>query len=132
MEVYAQPSEGLTFNSLVKFASIDGEDYDKGDVIGRFQLPERWFAVAEPTVVPKKGNENNNEEGEYILWIATHVPEGVKWQDVANDYDGSSMQSKVFILDGDNVDAGPVYSATLPFHVPYGLHSGFIDWKHMK
>ena len=128
LEIYAKPSEGLTFNTVVKMAAIDNEEYNKGDVIGRFQLPERWFAVSEPTVVAKKGKD----DGEYVLLIATHVPEGVNWKDVAKDFDKSSMTSKVFIVDGENMNAGPVYSATLPFHVPYGLHSEFIDWEQMK
>ena len=127
LEVYSQPTTGVTFDSVVKFAAKAQNGSQKGEVIGRFQLDERWFAVSEPTVVPKE-----NKEGEYILLIATRFPPGMKWRDVARDYDGASLVSKVFILDGDNFDDGPVYSATLPHHVPYGLHSGFIDWEHMK
>ena len=127
LELYTQPNTGVTFDAVVKFAAIANNSYEKGDVMARFQLPERWFAVSEPTVVPK-----HEAEGEYILLIASHVPERVTWQEVANDYDGSSLTSKVFIVDGGDLDAGPVYSATLPYHVPFGLHSGFIEWKHMK
>lgn len=129
LKVYTQPNTGVTFDSVVKFAALAGDGYEKGDVIGRFQLQDRWFCVSEPTVVPKVGQEG---EGEYILLIASHVPEGVTWEDVANDYDGSPLTSKVFLLDGDDLDVGPQYSASLPFHVPYGLHSGYIDWEHMK
>jgi carotenoid cleavage dioxygenase-like enzyme len=64
--------------------------------------------------------------------IATHVPVGVSWMDVTTNYDEATLTSKVMILDGDDLDAGPVYTAALPYHVPYGLHSSFIDWKHMS
>ena len=129
LEVYSQPKIGAIFDSVIKLAAINNNGHKKGDVMARFKLPERWFAVSEATVVPKVGQEG---EGEYILLIASHVPEGVTWQDVAKDYDGSPLTSKVFIVDGDDLDAGPVYSATLPYHVPVGLHSSFIDWEHMK
>lgn len=124
-----QPNTGVSFDAVVKFAAMETNGYQKGDVMGRFQLPERWCAVSEPTVVPKVGQKG---EGEYVLLIATHVPAGVTRRDVSRDFDGCSLSSKMFIIDGDDLDAGPVYSATLPCHVNFGLHSGFIDWEHMQ
>lgn len=129
LQVFQQPKEGVTFDSVLKFAAIDTPGCDKGDVMARFVLPARWFFVSEPTVLPKIGKAG---EGEYVLLIATHCPEGLNWEQVAADYDASPLQSKVFLLDGDDLDKGPVYTATLPFHIPYGLHSGFVDWEHMK
>jgi carotenoid cleavage dioxygenase-like enzyme len=127
LEVFAQPKDGVSFDTVIQFAAIDTDKHAKGDVMSRFTLPRRWFAITEPTVVPKQG-----VEGEYIMIIATHVPVGVSWMDVTTNYDEATLTSKVMILDGDDLDAGPVYTAALPYHVPYGLHSSFIDWKHMS
>eukprot|EP00797_Seminavis_robusta_P017085 Sro254_g100160.2 (306) ;mRNA; r:31987-32904 len=127
LEVYAQPQEGVIFGAIAKLAAVDSDKFNKGDVVGKFAMPEGFAVMTEPTVVPKV-----DQDGEYILIIANYVPKGVNWKDVANDYDAAPIQSKVMMLDGDDLDAGPVYSATLPYHVPYGLHSGFIDWKNLK
>jgi len=129
LQVYRQPNEGVSFGGILKLAAVETSDFKKGDVIGQFMLPDRWFAVSEPTVLSKVGKEG---EGEYVLIIATNVPEGITWKDVAADYDGAPLQSKVFLLDGDDMNKGPIYSASLPFHVNYGLHSEFIDWEHLK
>ena len=129
LNVYMQPKEGVSFGTILKLSALDTGIYKKGDIMGRYDLSERWFLVSEPTVLPKKGKRG---EGEYVVFIATNVPEGVSWETVASDYDESTLESKVIILDGDNLDKGPLYSATLPYHVPYGLHSAFIDWEYMK
>ena len=129
LHVYQLPRIGATFDSVIKLAAMDAKDHNKGDLIGKFQMPSDWYLVTEPTVVPKHGRE-----GEYLLLIATHVPEGVSWDQVEKDdnNDAALVQSKVMIVDGDNLAAGPLYSATLPHRVPYGLHSGFLHWDHMK
>jgi carotenoid cleavage dioxygenase-like enzyme len=106
----------------VKFAGTTTDEHQKGDIIGQFTFPERFFGVSESTVIPKKGND-----GEYMAVIATNVPEGVTWQDVQKD--SSLAKSQAMILDGDALEAGPVYTATLPYMVPFGLHSSFVGWE---
>lgn len=127
-EIHQQPKEGMMPGGVVKFALRDDDSKGivKGGVVGTYQFLDRWFPVSEPTVVPKQGDG----KGEYVLIIATHVPEGTLWMDVAKG--NEACQSKVFVLDGDDLDAGPVFSSILPGRVPYGLHSAFVEWDTLK
>lgn len=100
-----------------------------GDVVSRFDLPEGWHAVSEPTVVAKTGGD-----GHYVLLVATFVP---KADDNAADHvmvatDGKSMRTQFLVLDGDDISRGPVTSINLPHHVNYGLHSQFVPWEVLK
>ena len=104
--------DGITKHSLRE--SDDGAS--KGDEVGKFILPDGWFSVSEATIVPKEG-----KEGDYVLMIATNVsPDSER-----------PLTSHVLILDGDNLDRGPVAAFNLPFFVPYGLHSHFVEWSKM-
>ena len=123
LDMYQQPKEGVVFDGVVKLAATDMDGHQKGDVIGRFSLPGRWYAVSESTVIPKE----NEQGGEYVAVIATNIPESVTWQDVEKD--PSMAESQVIILDGADLESGPIYTATLPYMVPYGLHSGYFGWE---
>lgn len=129
-EIHKQPKEGMAPGGIAKFALKDDKSKGivKGDVVGLYKSPDRWFPVSEPTVVPKQGDDC--EKGEYVLMIATHVPEGTSWTDVAKD--NEACQSKVFVLDGDDLSAGPIFSSVLPDRVPYGLHSAFVEWDKLE
>ena len=109
------PREGITFFGYVKQALVDTDEYQKGDVIGKYHLPADWYPVSEPTVVTNDGKE-------YVLGIATHATEESDRQ----------LRSHVFVLDGDDMDAGPVSAFELPHCVPYGLHSHFTPWSTLK
>jgi len=130
LNVYKTPNEGILLDCVVKFALDDDEKQNikKGDVIGRFVLPKGWYAVTEPTIAPK-------EDGSvYVMVVGTKVPlmeNNVvpSIECIAND---NVVLSRVFVLDGDNLNDGSVWEFDLPYHVPYGLHSAFLDWKHMK
>ena len=126
LEVFRQPKVGLTLGGIVKLALTDGDGYSKGDVVSEFQLAEDWYLVSEATVLPKVSGGN----GDYVTVIATHVPPGVSWQDVAKD--DSLCTSKVLVLDGENLEAGAVFAAVLPKRVNYGLHSAFVDWESLR
>lgn len=126
LSVCRLPQEGITLDGVIKFALANDGSSMKGDVLDRFVLPVQWYAVTEPTVVAKQGTEN----GEYVILIATHIPSDTLLSDVENGTSG--VKSQVQILDGDNLSAGPVFSAELPYWVPYGLHSSFVNWKQMK
>jgi carotenoid cleavage dioxygenase-like enzyme len=106
-----------------KLALTDKDDMQKGDVVGQFVLPEDWYSVSEPTVVPKKG-----KSGEYVMLIATHVPKGTLW---LNKDDMEALKSQILLLDGDDIDMGPIWTADLPYYVPYGLHSSFVPWDKL-
>lgn len=118
------PAQGILLDGVSKLALRDQEDVKKGDAIGRYVLPEDWYSVSEPTLVPKKGTTS----GEYVLMIATNAPKGTSWQ---SKEDIAKLKSQVLLLDGDRLEDGPVWSAELPYHVPYGLHSCFVDWETM-
>ena len=45
----------------------------KGTVVDRFVLPEHWYTVSEPTVVPKTTTDGS-DGGVYVLLAVTHVP----------------------------------------------------------
>lgn len=115
------PGQGILLDGVSKLALVDQNGMKKGDVVGRYVLPEDWYAVSEPTLVPKKGKAS----GEYVLMIATNAAKGTSWQ---SEQDMAALKSQVLLLDGDRLEAGPVWSCDLPHHVPYGLHSCFVEW----
>jgi carotenoid cleavage dioxygenase len=116
LETHRQPKTGINIDGITKFNS-------QGTVVGRYTVPNsRWFVVSEPTVVAK----TNGADGEYVLLIITNVPPG-NWGDIRDE----QLTSKFLILDGDQLDQGPVWSCTLPHHIPYGLHSLFAPWETM-
>ena len=119
------PGQGILLDGISKLALADNDDFKKGDVVGRYVLPDDWYSVSEPTLVPKKGKDN----GEYVLMIATKAPKGTSWQ---NKEDLAALKSQVLVLDGGRLADGPVWSADLPHHVPYGLHSCFVEWDKMQ
>jgi carotenoid cleavage dioxygenase len=123
LKVNKQPQQGILLDGLKKLALTDKDDTQKGDVVGEFVLPEDWYSVSEPTVIPKK-----DKSGEYVLLVATHVPNGTLWQ---NKDDLEALKSQILLLDGDRLDMGPIWTADLPYHVPYGLHSSFVQWETM-
>ena len=128
LKVHKSPAEGILLDGIVKFALKDNDvtGTKKGDVVGRFTLPDTWYSVSEPTVVKKR----DDETGTYVLMIATQVPEGISFQQVATG--AARLRSQVLVLDGDDLNCGPVCTLDLPFHVPYGLHSAFLKWEKMK
>lgn len=118
------PAQGILLDGVSKLALRDQDGVKKGDVAGRFVLPDDWYSVSEPTLVAKKGKEG----GEYVLMIATHAPKGTSWKSKA---DMAKLKSQVLLLDGDRLEDGPVWTADLPHHVPYGLHSSFVEWDKL-
>ena len=129
LRLYKTPGEGILIDRVVKFALTDDthEGVQRGDVLGRFKLPPGFYGVTEPTIVPKMGNENEC----YVVVAGTQVPETEvpSDEDIANN---NCLLSRIFVVDGENLDAGAVWEFDLPYHLPYGLHSGFLDWEHMK
>jgi Retinal pigment epithelial membrane protein len=119
------------FDGVVKLALEDNDKKDirKGDVVGKFVLPQNWHCVSEPTIVRK----TNGVDGNYVLLIATqvtdHVPSSTSTVEIVDS--DFSMKSKVVVLDGDNLDK-VVFALDLPYKIPYGLHSMFLDWDNMK
>ena len=114
---YSNPVQGILLDGITKHSLRESDDgASKGDEVGKFILPDGWFSVSEATIVPKEG-----KEGDYVLMIATNVsPDSER-----------PLTSHVLILDGDNLDRGPVAAFNLPFFVPYGLHSHFVEWSKM-
>jgi len=130
---FKTPTDGVLLDGVVKFALENDAERDLvvGDVASRFDLPNGWHLVSEPTAVAKVGGD-----GEYILLLATYVPPGDD-DDNKETYatiatDGTSMKTQLLILDGDCISNGPVTSVDLPYHVNYGLHSEFVSWDLME
>lgn len=131
-QVYKAPQEGIIFDGIIKLALQNDKlrGIRKGDVIGRYVLPKNWYCVSEPTVVPKTSGT-----GTYILivatWIVDKSPASTTVTMDAIEEGFSSMKSRLIVLDGDKVDK-VVFALDLPYHVPCGLHSMFLDWDKMK
>ena len=123
LEVYKMPRIGLLLNGITKLSLRDDDATTKGSVLGKYTLPDRFFGVSEPTVVPKTSDQG----GEYIVLVATYIPEGEhSWKDIPNE----RLFSRVIILDGDTMEE--VWSRDLPHHVNYGLHSEYVPWEMLK
>jgi carotenoid cleavage dioxygenase-like enzyme len=115
---HKQPFTGITLDGVVKLCLKDGvAGCKKGDVLSSFSFPPRWMGVSEPTVVSK-----TDGTGDYVLQIATYVPP---------EESGGPLLSRVVLLDGDQLDQGPVWQCDLPHHVHYGLHSMYLNWESM-
>lgn len=134
MKIYKAPEEGILLAGVVKFALEDNEasGVTKGDVLGTFSLPDTWYAVSEPTVVAKQRGSDEERGGVYILLIATQVTDEALSQYSWERHEDLALRSQMLIFDGNDLDAGPVYALDLPYHVPYGLHSSFLEWDKMK
>ncbi|GKY90763.1 hypothetical protein MPSEU_000049200 [Mayamaea pseudoterrestris] len=113
LRVNRNPKVGITLDGVVKL-SLSGDD--NGRVLSRYTLPQRWYGVSEPTVVPKK-----DSEGCYVFVVATQVP---------LEAPTNMETSRVILLDGDDLSR-VVWEAELPFTVPYGLHSSYIPWDEL-
>jgi carotenoid cleavage dioxygenase len=128
LTVYKNPGEGILIDRVVKFSLVDNveEGIQKGDVIGRFKMPPDFYGVTEPTIVPKLGSG----KGSYCVVVGTQVPE----TDVPSheDIEKNGLISRIFVVDCEALDAGAVWEFDLPYHLPYGLHSGFLNWEDMK
>jgi len=127
LTVYKNPGEGILIDRVVKFSLVDNVDegVHKGDVIGRFKMPPDFYGVTEPTIVPKIGSG----KGSYCVVVGTQVPETVPSHE---DIEKNGLISRIFVVDCEDLDAGAVWEFDLPYHLPYGLHSGFLNWEHMK
>ena len=82
-------------DGVVKFALRDDttKGVTKGDVIGRYQLPDSWHCVTEPIVVRKTTGTGN-----YIILGTTKVVDLTPDATTINE-DDFIRKSKVIILD---------------------------------
>jgi carotenoid cleavage dioxygenase-like enzyme len=124
------PQVGVLLDGLVKLSTE--EDDTAGQVLDRYTLEQGWHFVSEPTVVTKTSGD-----GHYIVLCATFVPpedassrSGTTHDELARD--GSSLRSRLLVLDGESISSGPVSIIELPYHMNYGLHSMFLPWDKMK
>jgi Retinal pigment epithelial membrane protein len=97
----------------------------KGDIIGKFELPKSWYGVTEATVVDKV-----NGRGQYVIIGATQILDTTPCALYIAE-EQFVRKSKLFILDGEKMEK-PVYSLDLPYVLPYGLHSLYLDWDQLQ
>lgn len=132
LRLYKAPDEGVLFDGFIKFAMTDNEEagVKKGDMVDKYTISENWYPVSEPTIVGKKNPDGSDKEGSYLVFLESHVPEEVpSWEEIEQD---NVLRSRVVLLDTENLGAGPVWTMDLPYHVPYGLHSHFLEWDKLK
>lgn len=89
------------------FAAIARLDGDTGDMT-RWQAPAGHL-VGEPVPVVKEGAGERDD----AVWLLAVV------------YDPAIHRSRVVVLDGEAIEAGPVAEIHLPHHVPLGFHGNF-------
>ncbi|KAJ1493897.1 hypothetical protein T484DRAFT_1767139 [Baffinella frigidus] len=132
-------------------------DLQTGETKGRWDAPEHWFVVSEPTFVPKKGSSpGNGDQGYLLVWITrplnaagTHVRGGDAPLHDPEIADESDRPSRLMILDaaslappsssdsisplrsGEVLGAGAVAAVALPGSVPYGLHSAWLPFDEL-
>lgn len=119
------PHAGVLLNSVIKFSTNEGS---AGDVVSRYDLEPGWHFCSEPTVVTK-----TSQKGHYVLLYTTFVPENdardKSYDEMARD--GSSLRSRLLVLDGDDISSGPRSIVDLPYHMNYGLHSLYLPWDKL-
>lgn len=119
------PQVGVLLDGVVKFSVVEET---AGAVVDRYTLEPGWHFCAEPTPVTKTSGD-----GVYLLLIATFVPEegdrSLPYDVMARD--GTSLKSRMIILDSEDMESGPVTKIGLPHHVNYGLHGMFLPWEKM-
>lgn len=122
------PQVGVLLDGVVKFST---EEETAGQVLDRYFLDPGWHFCSEPTAVTKTSGD-----GHYILLYSTFIPEepssrsNKSHDELARD--GSSLRSRLLVLDGDSIGSGPVSILELPYHMNYGLHSLFLPWDKLK
>jgi Retinal pigment epithelial membrane protein len=122
------PQEGIMFDGCVKLALEDDtkKGVKKGDLLGKYTLPDTWHAVTEPTVIDK-----TDGSGEYVIMGVTQIIDhSPTCTEVKEDH--FFRRSRLIVLDGDQLDGKPVYSLNLPRPLPYGLHSLYLEWDKLK
>mmetsp|Transcript_13422 Transcript_13422/g.20401 ORF Transcript_13422/g.20401 Transcript_13422/m.20401 type:complete len:590 (+) Transcript_13422:283-2052(+) len=132
---FKTPEAGVLLDSVIQFAVRDSEDgqVTKGTVVGRYDLPEGWHCVSEPTIVTKTIGE-----GCYCLVATTYVPPKIADDRELGEHvqvatDGKSMKTQLHILEGADISNGPVTVIDLPEsrHINYGLHCLYLPWDKL-
>ena len=107
--IYGPPSEGILIDRVVKF-DLRGDDDAFADA---WTLPENFWLVSEPTVVPK--SDGRLGDGVWVLAFGTSTAP-------------ARQKTHVYVLDGEDLASGPACVVELPgAGLPYGLHSCWVD-----
>jgi len=116
---FGPPDEGIFIDGVVRFdlrrdfpgdAAVDDVDA----VAEAWTAPPGYSLVSEPTYVGTEGG------GGHVLVFGTAVAAG------------GTRDSKLFVLDGDDLKAGPTCVVDLPGDVPYGLHSCWVPEADLR
>ena len=108
--IYGPPSEGILIDRVVKFDLRGGGDDAFADA---WTLPENFWLVSEPTVVPK--SDGRLGDGVWVLVFGTSTAP-------------ARQKTHVYVLDGEDLASGPACVVELPgAGLPYGLHSCWVE-----
>jgi hypothetical protein len=126
------PQKGITFDGCVKLALEDDSvnNIKKGDVLGKYTLPDTWHAVTEPTVIDK----TDNSDSTYVIMGITQIIDRNPFSfDKVTIDQFEKRQSKLIVLDGNDLNNTiPVYAINLPHPLPYGAHSLYVEWDKLQ
>lgn len=148
---YGPPFQGILIDGVVKL------NLRTGKVAGRWQAPEGYFIVSEPTFVPRDGSEaGDGDEGYLLVWLSSAAQVATRAGDDASVGAGDGLicvpeaadgrASRLYVIDASKMppaesDAdielseafndGAVAAMELPGAVPYGLHSCWVPWEEL-
>ena len=107
--IYGPPAEGILIDRVVKF-DLRGD----GDAFAdAWTLPENFWLVSEPTIVPKR--DGRFGDGVWVLVFGTSTAP-------------ARQKTHVYVLDGEDLASGPACVVELPgAGLPYGLHSCWVE-----
>ena len=121
---YGPPFEGILINAIVKL------DLSTGALAGRWQAPEGYYLVSEPTFVPREGSAAGQGDNGYLVAYVS----AAAGSDAAELVSGREMSdgraSRLVILDAKAMEE-TVAVLELPGAVPYGLHSTWLPFDEL-
>jgi carotenoid cleavage dioxygenase-like enzyme len=134
---YGPPYEGILIDAVVKL------DLRTGGVAGRWQAPEGFHLVSEPSFVPKlQSSTGEGDEGYLLVYVCAAAGSEQAAAEVSEVTDGRA--ARLYVIDaeampapgeqrepGDPLGRGAVAALSLPGAVPYGLHSCWVPYEHL-
>lgn len=141
---YGPPFQGILIDSIVKL------DLHSGAVAGRWQAPNGFYLVSEPSFVPRLGTEaGSGDEGYLLVYVcaaAGSETAAAEARDGRTSESADGRASRLYIIDAREMTAegeqdlnadsalgggGAVTALSLPGAVPYGLHSCWLPYSDL-
>mmetsp|Transcript_42478 Transcript_42478/g.137821 ORF Transcript_42478/g.137821 Transcript_42478/m.137821 type:complete len:379 (+) Transcript_42478:860-1996(+) len=116
---YGPPHEGILIDGVAKL------DLRAGGVRARWQAPDGFYLVSEPTFVPKAGSAPGDGDAGFLLVFVCAAAGSGEAEAAPNRERVDGRAARLYVLDAAG-DMGAVAALELPGAVPYGLHSAWL------